>query len=119
MYTTRIEFFVIDILTLHDIFYGTETVVSIIDDEVLPESETIDKHPEKKRCNRMKRPYGRESWSAKWIDGGRFYPESSSYSLSHLFGSLIGKGDTKNTARIDMPIGNHRDHSFGNGMSFS
>lgn len=41
----RIELFLIDVLRLHDFFYRTETVVSIIYDEVFPISESVDKHP--------------------------------------------------------------------------
>ena len=118
-YSSWIEFFFVNILTFHDFFYGSEAVVTVIDDKIFPESDAIDKHPQKKGCYGMESSDCRESVRSKWIYRNGFDSEPSSNTVSHLASCLISKGNTEYFSRINMFLGNHGDDPFGNRMGFS
>ena len=119
MDSTRIEFLIIDILFFHDFFDDLETIVSVIYDKILTIPELVDEHPEKKRCCRVKSTYHRESVFSKWIESMWIESELGCDSLSHLLGCLVGKSYTKNRTRLNSLRVDHRDDSFGDGMSLS
>jgi hypothetical protein len=116
---SRIKFFIIDVLFLHDILHYSEAIIRIIDDKVLTIPDPIDEHTQEKRRRRMKCSHHRETMLSKRVESIRIETEFHSNSSSHFFGGFVGKGHTKYRSRINMSLVYHRNNSFGDGMSFS
>ncbi len=116
---TRIEFFLIDILTFHDFFRETNAVISIIDHKIFSIAKSIDEHTKKECGRRVKcsdhwKPRFSKRIDSFWIDVKLLCD-----TIAHFPGGFIGECDTENCTRLDSFLSDHRDDSLSDGMSLS
>lgn len=119
LYSTRIEFFLINILFFHDVFHYFDTIIRIIYDKIFAITKTIDKHPEKKRCCWVKCSYYRQTMFAKRIYSVRIESKLCRDSSSHLFCCFIGKSYTEYRSWFYSFCIYHRNNTFCDRMRFS